>query len=112
MLCNARSYPALERAEGKLQQFAELIESCAELSRTMPLPEFYDELLIRTGYAAMLEQKGDVESRTRLENVRELRSSILTYLENADAPSLSGFLERSRSIPTSSSMTARRTPSS
>ena len=59
----------------------------------MPLPEFYDELLIRTGYAAMLEQKGDVESRTRLENVRELRSSILTYLENADAPSLSGFLE-------------------
>ena len=93
VLCNARSYPALERAEGKLQQFAELIESCVELSRTMPLPEFYDELLIRTGYAAMLEQKGDVESRTRLENVRELRSSILTYLENADAPSLSGFLE-------------------
>ena len=70
VLCNARSYPALERAEGKLQQFAELIESCAELSRTMPLPEFYDELLIRTGYAAMLEQKSDVESRTRLENVR------------------------------------------
>ena len=105
-------YPALERAEGKLQQFAELIESCAELSRTMPLPEFYDELLIRTGYAAMLEQKGDVESRTRLENVRELRSSILTYLENTDAPSLSGFWRRSRSIPTSSSMTARRTPSS
>ena len=30
VLCNARSYPALERAEGKLQQFAELIESCAE----------------------------------------------------------------------------------
>ena len=60
---------------------------------TLPLPEFYDELLIRTGYAAMLEQKDDVENRARLENVRELKSSILTYLENTDEPSLGGFLE-------------------
>ena len=55
--------------------------------------ELRTPIAVIQGYAAMLEQKGDVESRTRLENVRELRSSILTYLENADAPSLSGFLE-------------------
>ena len=41
----------------------------------------------------MLEEKNDVESRTRLENVRELKSSILSYMENTDAPTLNGFLE-------------------
>ena len=41
----------------------------------------------------MLEEKGDVESRTRAENVRELKSSIVSYVENTDAPTLAGFLE-------------------
>ena len=59
----------------------------------MSLPDFYDELLLRTGYSAMLEQKDDIESRTRLENVRELKSSILSYMENSEEPSLNGFLE-------------------
>jgi len=70
-----------------------LIEECAELLDTMPLTQFYDELLVRTGYLAMLEEKNDAESRTRAENVRELKSSIVSYLENTDQPSLNGFLE-------------------
>ena len=41
----------------------------------------------------MLEQKNDVESRVRLDNIRELKSSIVSYLENTDEPSLNGFLE-------------------
>ena len=87
------NYPALERSAQKLMNFTVLIEECAELLNTMSLPDFYEELLIRTGYVAMLEQKDDVENRARLENVRELKSSILTYMENTDEPSLSGFLE-------------------
>ena len=70
-----------------LQKASELFTSAINMVTTLNVEP------MRTGYAAMLEQKSDVESRTRLENVRELRSSILTYLENADAPSLSGFLE-------------------
>ena len=87
------SYSALERSAPKLMNFTVLIEECAELLETLPLPEFYEELLIRTGYTAMLEQKDDPENRARLENVRELKSSIMTYLENTDEPSLGGFLE-------------------
>lgn len=87
------NYPALERSAQKLMAFTMLIEECAELLNTLSLPDFYEELLIRTGYVAMLEQKNDLENRTRLENVRELKSSILTYMENTDTPSLSGFLE-------------------
>ena len=33
--------------------------------------------MLRTGYLKMLEEKDDVEARTRAENVRELKSSIL-----------------------------------
>ena len=60
----------------------------------MELPDFYEELVQRTGYAVMLEQKNTVEDRTRLENVHEVLSSIQNYLENAvDEPSLAGFLD-------------------
>ncbi len=94
VICDAASYPALEKSAGKLQAFAALMEDCASLLDTLPLPEFYEQLLRRTGYAAMLEEKDTVENRTRLENVRELKSSIVGYVENhpQDA-SLNGFLE-------------------
>lgn len=87
------NYPALERSAKKLMAFTVMIESCAELLDTLPLPEFYDALLERSGYVAMLQEKDDVESRGRLENVRELKSSILTYMQTTDTPTLRGFLE-------------------
>ena len=88
------SYGPLEKPAMKLMQFVTLIEGLAELLDTgMTLPEFYDEVLSRTGYAAMLESKPTEENKTRLENVRELKSSINAYVENADIPTLAGFLE-------------------
>jgi DNA helicase-2/ATP-dependent DNA helicase PcrA len=47
----------------------------------------------RTGYIAMLEGKPTEENKTRLENIRELKSSINSYVQNADVPTLAGFLE-------------------
>ena len=41
----------------------------------------------------MLEAKPTEENKTRLENDRELKSSINGYVQNAESPSLSGFLE-------------------
>ena len=93
VILHAKDYPSMEKAVGKLTAFSDMIEECAQLLFTLTLPDFYEEVLIRTGYVAMLEEKNDVESRTRLENVRELKSSILSYMENTDTPTLSGFLE-------------------
>jgi len=93
VVANASEYGPLEKYAGKLEKFRDLIEECADLLDTMDLPEFYEELLIRTGYIAMLEEKNDTENRTRAENVRELKSSIISYMENTDTPSLNGFLE-------------------
>ena len=88
------SYGPLEKPAMKLMQFTALIEGMAELLETgMSLPEFYDELLERSGYVSMLQAKPTEENKTRLENVRELKSSINSYVENAELPTLAGFLE-------------------
>ena len=88
------SYGPLEKPAMKLMQFTALIESMAELLDSgMSLPDFYDELLERSGYAAMLQAKPTEENKTKLENVRELKSSINSYVENAEIPTLAGFLE-------------------
>ena len=93
VLSDPKSYPALEKSTAKLRAFTTMIEGCQTLLTQMNLPDFYDELLIRSGYVAMLEAKDTPENRVRLENVRELRSSIVSYVENAPEASLSGFLE-------------------
>lgn len=88
------SFGPLEKSAAKLMQFTILIEDLAQLLRDgMPLPDFYDELLKRTGYEQMLLQKDTPENQGRLENVRELKSSIRTYVESNEEASLSGFLE-------------------
>ena len=88
------SYGPLEKAAQKFLKFSALIEGLAELlEEGMALTDFYEELLIRTGYVDMLKAKDTEENRTRLENVRELKSSIHAYVENAEIPTLAGFLE-------------------
>ena len=88
------SYGPLEKPAAKFLQFSALIEGLAQLlDEGMSLPDFYDALMERTGYADMLKAKDTEENRTRLENIRELKSSILSYLENTDNPTLAGFLE-------------------
>ena len=91
---NARMYPELERAAAKLAAFTNLMGELSVLLTQLSLDQFYEELILRSGYAAMLETKNTVEDRTRLENVRELLTSINGYLENAgEEPSLAGFLD-------------------
>ena len=94
VIADPYNYGPLEKSAGKLMQFACMIEELAQLLDTdMTLPEFYDEVLCRTGYVAMLESKPTEENITRLENVRELKSSINAYVQNAEVPTLAGFLE-------------------
>lgn len=88
------SYASLEKSAMKLMKFTALIEEMAQLlDDGMTLPDFYDTLLVATGYADMLMAKPTEENKTRLENVRELKSTIHAYAENAELPTLAGFLE-------------------
>ena len=88
------SFTPLEKSAAKLMQFTILIEELAQLlDDGMPLDEFYEKVMERTGYVTMLQSKDTEENKTRLENVRELKSSIKAYMENAEPPTLAGFLE-------------------
>ena len=94
VLMAANQYPELSRSAEKLMDFAGLIIEMQGKAEAMDLDEFYDEVCKDSGYLTMLEAKKDIESRSRAENVKELRSSIVTYLNtHPDGTSLAGFLD-------------------
>ena len=94
VIAHAGEYPQLQKPAKRLGEFVKLMEELTALSQTMDLENFYEEVVTRTGYAAMLQAKNNIESRTRLENVRELLTSIKGYMENAEGePTLAGFLD-------------------
>ena len=60
VIAQPAAHQELERAAARLTQFAGLIDQLAALARSMDLPAFYEEVVARTGYADMLQAKGDV----------------------------------------------------
>jgi len=93
ILREADRYPELQRSAVKLRQFANFIAEMGETAQTTPLDELYDLLLDRTGYIRALEAKPSDENTTRIENVRELKSNILSYIRDTGDSSLAGFLD-------------------
>ena len=94
VLRDAGRIEALGRSAARLGRFVELIEDLRGLADAGPLDEFYDALLEKTGYEAMLREKKTDENLTRLENVSELKSNITAYMkENEEDASLAGFLD-------------------
>ena len=90
---NADLFPDLKSASAKLLKFADLIDGLRRQGAELALPEFYDVVCDQTGYVRALEEKNDMESRGRIENVQELKSNILGFLEqDPEDATLSGFL--------------------
>ncbi len=92
VLQNVEQYPALSKKKTALKKFAELWEELITAEREHPLEQFLDTILEKTGYHGMLESMGE-EGTFRLENIEELKTSILTYQNEAEEASLGGFLE-------------------
>lgn len=76
----------------RLLLFADMIQELRSAAERLPLPELYDLVLEKSGYLSMLEEKQE-ENATRIENVKELKSSIVGYANNTEDPSLFGFLD-------------------
>ncbi len=92
VLCNADNYAQLSRSAAKLKSFTDMINSLIELSEQVSIHELCEEVIAKSGYMTMLIMAGPTE-QDRIENIKELSSSIVQYeMENEEA-SLSGFLE-------------------
>lgn len=90
---HADQYTELGRGAAAMKRFGEMIDELREMQQSISLSELYDMMLDRSGYQEALESKKDLESRSRLENIMELKSNIVEYESRAEQPSLAGFLE-------------------
>ena len=92
VVSHADSYPELQRPAIKMRQFASMIRELHALAEKLTPDELLDELLEKTGYLRLLEEKNTTEDDARAENVRELKTSIIAYMKESGDSSLEGFL--------------------
>ncbi len=88
---DAADYPSLSKKANSLGSLAGIFDSLSEKVDTVPLDTLLDELLDRTGYRDYLKLQG-TEGETRLENIEELKSTMVEYQKNNEDPTLDGFL--------------------
>ncbi len=92
-LQTAEEYAPLSGKSRALMEFTAMMDGIAESVDEVPLIETLEQVLDQSGYVRALEAKNDMESRGRLENIGELKTTILKYMEETEETSLSGFLE-------------------
>jgi DNA helicase-2/ATP-dependent DNA helicase PcrA len=80
------------RAAKAVKEFREIVH---DLQRAVnnPLPEFFDYLLLRTGYRRMLQESRDMQDETRLQNIDELVNSAREFWELNGSSSLADYLD-------------------
>lgn len=98
IIAQADTFPALSKSAAKLRGFADLIAHWQASAAQETLADFYNQLLDESGYTNMLLAKDDFEHQAKLENVKELATSITTYVDGAaeraeGEVSLAGFLQ-------------------
>ncbi|MBQ2676229.1 MAG: UvrD-helicase domain-containing protein [Clostridia bacterium] len=93
VLKTADRYEKLSRVAPKLMEFANKMQQLIDLSQEVSVHELLELTLDKSGYLAALKAEGE-EGEDRVNNVNELSSSILTYEQEAEDPSLSEFLEQ------------------
>ena len=92
VMSRADEYERLSRAAGKLMAFTGMIDSLREKALDEPLPELLDDLLSATNYIEYI--KNDKDSfEDRWQNLQELKTNMIVYLDENKDGDLEGFLE-------------------
>lgn len=94
ILEDGERYGALLKFMPQLKVFVDIMNDLTEKKDELPLNEFFEYAIERTGYREELESRGE-EGSEKLDNLKELVSNAVEYMATADEPSLEGFLEES-----------------
>lgn len=89
----ADEIPTLGRAAGKIAPFVELIHHFRSVCANEGVAALLQEIIDETGYVDELKLEGTDEAKARIENIDELITKVVSYEQEAEEPSLSGFLE-------------------
>ena len=91
ILEKAENYPELSRPALRMREFAGMIRALQETK--LGCAELYDLVLEKSGYLRMLEESKDPKDQSRIENVRELKTSMLGFENETGDSSLQAYLE-------------------
>ena len=91
ILEKAENYPELSRPALRMREFAGMIRDLRETK--LGCAELYDLVLEKSGYLRMLEESKDPKDQSRIENVRELKTSMLGFENETGDSSLQAYLE-------------------
>ena len=89
----AEEIPSLGRSAAKVRPFVTFIQTLRTQQEYFSVEELLKEIIEQTGYVKELEAEDTEEARARIENIDELISKVASYEEEAENPTLSGFLE-------------------
>ena len=95
-LKEAKQIPGIGKAAEKISRFIAQMEAFRAMahSEEYSIKDLIDHILEDTGYEEELQEEGEIEAQTRLENIEELINKAAAYEEDSEHPTLDGFLEQ------------------
>lgn len=92
-LKEAHAISTLGRAAAKVEPFVTFIQTLRSKAEYLSPSELLKDIIESTGYVKELEAEGTEEAEARIENIDELITKVVSYEEENEEPTLSGFLE-------------------
>lgn len=80
------------RATNSIKPFIELMNRFMAMKEIMGIKDFIEEVINSAGYVAELEKENTIESKTRIENIKDFLSVALTFEEKNDGANMEDFL--------------------
>ena len=91
-LKEADQIPSLGRSAAKIRPFVDFVQKFRSQLEYLSVTELLNKVIEETGYVEELKAEDTEESRARIENIDELISKVVSYEQDAEEPSLDGFL--------------------